>query len=193
MNVNPNKMSSPKIKSAIILVGILPFVLPTSFFSLKDFISMNMASGSVQSTDKLEENVVKVVKDSMTSYNIINNETEFIGAFDTTYTISGNSDLLMSSHDIVISVIQEDFNRSPTIGYIKAGNTSTSSTADSQPSNSLTLPNPFADSAAINHTISQKIANAIESVGGLDVPTVDIICDFDMNITDWKCVNQGLN
>ena len=186
-------MSSPKIKSAIILVGILSFVLPTSFFSLKDFISMNMASGSVQSTDKLEENVVKVVKDSMTSYNIVNNETEFIGAFDTTYTISGNSDSLMSSHDAVISVIQEDFNRSPTIGYIKAGNTSTSSTADSQPSNSLTLPNPFADSAAINHTISQKIANAIESVGGLDVPTVDIICDFDMNITDWKCVNQGLN
>ncbi len=189
MNVISNKLSSSQIRSAIVFVGILSFVLPTLIFSLNE---TDMASGSVQSIGKLEENVVKVVKDSMTSYNIVNNETEFIGTFDTTYTISGNSDSLMSSRDAVISVIQEDFNRSPTIGYIMAGNTSISSTADSQPSNSLTLPNPFADSAAINNTISQKIANALESVDRLDVLIVDIKCDFDMNITDWKCVNQGL-
>lgn len=188
MNVKPsNKMSSTQVKSAVVFVGILSFVLYTSFFSLKDFTSTNMASGSVE----LQENVVQIVKDSMTRYNIVNNETEFIGSFDTTYSISGNSDSLKSSDDAIISVVQEDFNRSPTIGYIGVGDVSTLSTADSEASNNLSLPNPFADSAAINQTISQKIANAIESVDGLDASIIKIKCDFNMNITEWKCVNIG--
>ena len=48
-----------------------------------------MASGSIQSTEEPEENVVQIIKDSMASYSIVNNETEFVGAFDATYSISG--------------------------------------------------------------------------------------------------------
>jgi hypothetical protein len=194
MNIDSlDKMSSLHIKLAVAFLGILFFVLPTSFFSLNYFTSTIMVLGSVQSTEKPQENIVQIFKNSMTSYSIVNNETEFIGAFDTTYSISGNSDSLMSSQDAIISVIQEDFSRSPTIGYIKVGNASTSSTTDSEATNSLTLPNPFADLASINQTIRQKIVNAIDSVDGLDVPIVDIKCDFDMNIADWKCVDQGLD
>lgn len=125
----------------------------------------------------------------MTSYYIVNNETEFIGTFDTFYSISGNSTSLTNSRDTIISVIQEDFNRSPTMGYFTVGNISTTSTADALASNRLSIPNPFADPAAINQTINQKVSNAIETLDRRGVPTIEIKCDFDMNIADWNCVN----
>ena len=190
MNVSLlNKMLRPKIISVIIILGILIFMLPTSFYSIKDFTSMNMAWGSFQSPNEQKENIVKIIKDSMTSYYIVNNETEFIGTFDTTYSISGNSASLTNSRDTIISVIQEDFSRSPTMGYVTVGNISTTSTADALASNRLSISNPFADPAAINQTISQKVSNAIETLDRREVPTIEIECDFDMNIAEWNCVN----
>jgi hypothetical protein len=95
-------------------------------------------------------------------------------SFDTTYSILGNIKSLIGSHDAVIPVVLDDFNRSPTIGYIEAGNSSTLSLAESLTSNNLTLPNPFVDAATINKTISQKISNAIESSFGHDQPVIVI-------------------
>jgi hypothetical protein len=169
---------------------LTPFI---SFISIDDLDNTIMVSGSLQPTEEHGENVVQVVKDSMTSYSIVNNETEFIGAFDTTYSISGSIESLIGSHDVIISVVQDDFINSPTIGYIKAGNISSSSAAESPSSNNLRLPNPFVDSATINRTISQKVSTAIESLHDQDQPVVDIRCNFDMNFEDWKCINQGLN
>lgn len=184
-----NKISSPKIKLAIVIVGLLNCMLYISSISLNDSTSTNIAFGSIEPTDQQEENGVKITKDSMTSYNLVNNETEFIGPFSSTYTISGNSVLLTSSHGAIISVIQEDFSKSPTMGYVAAGNTSTTLTANS-PSPSLpTLPNPFADPAAINQTISETVSNAIETVDRSDVSIIEIKCDFGMNIEDWKCIS----
>ena len=189
----PNSMSNARIKVIAVFVVVLFFILPTTFLSLKDSTNMEMASGSVQSADEEAANYVQIVKDSMTNYNILNNETEFIGVFDTSYTISGTNESLKSSENAIISAIREDFNKSPTIGYIKAGNVSTSSTADSQGPTSVTLPNPFADSAIINQSISQKVSNAIDSVESLNAPIIDIKCEFNMNIEDWQCDNQSLN
>ena len=56
-----------------------------------------MALGSIQFTEEQEENVVHIIRDSMASYSLVNNETEFVGAFDATYSISGNSESLMST------------------------------------------------------------------------------------------------
>jgi hypothetical protein len=192
-----NNILSSKIRAGIVFVELLSAMLLTSFISfisIDDFDNTIMVSGSLQPTEELPgENVVQVVKDSMTSYSIVNNETEFISAFDTTYSISGSIESLIGSHDAIISVVQDDFINSPTIGYIKAGNISTSSSTEPPSSNNLKLPNPFVDSATINRTISQKVSTAIESLHGQDQPVVVIKCDFDMNIEDWKCINQGLN
>jgi hypothetical protein len=191
-----NNILSSKIRAGIVFVGLLSAMLLTSFISLisiDDLDNTIMVSGSLQPTEEPGENAVQVVKDSMTSYSIVNNETEFISAFDTTYSISGSIESLIGSHDAIISVVQDDFINSPTTGYIKAGNISTSSSAESPSSNNPRLPNPFVDSATINRTISQKVSNAIESLHGQDQPVVDIKCDFGMNIEDWKCINQGLN
>jgi hypothetical protein len=188
-----NNILSSKIS---VFVGLLSVMLLTSFIpfiSIDDFDDAVMVSGSLQPTGEPGDNIVQIVKDPMTSYSIVNNETEFIGAFDTTYSISGSIESLIGSHDAIISVVQDDFINSPTIGYIKAGNISTSSSTESPSSNKLRLPNPFVDSATINRTISQKVSTAIESLYDQDQPVVDIKCDFDMNIEDWKCINQGLN
>lgn len=189
----PNEMSNARMKVIAVFVVILYFMVPTLFLSLNDSTSMKMASGSVQSADDAAANFVRIVKDSMTTYNILNNETEFVGFFDASYTISGTNESLKSSENAIISAIREDFNKSPTIGYIKIGNVSTSSTSDSQGSTSVTLPNPFADSATINQSISQKVSNAIDSVESLNAPIIDIKCEFNMNIEDWLCDNQSLN
>jgi hypothetical protein len=189
MTVNvSNKISGPKIKLAIVIVGVLNCMLYISSISLNDPTSMNISFGSIEPTDQQEENGVKIIKDSMTSYNLVNNETEFIGPFSSTYTITGNSVSLTNSHGAIISVIQEDFNKSPTMGYVAAGNTSTTLTANSPSSSRPTLPNPFADPAAINQTISETVSNAIETLDRSDVSIIEIKCDFDMNIEDWKCI-----
>ncbi len=185
----PNKKLNLQLTVATFFVGLLSAMLVTSFFSIDGFTSTLLASGSNLTAEEPEEDVVHIVRDSMASYNLVNNETEFVGAFDTTYSISGNSKSLMNSHDAIISMVQNDFNRSPTIGYIKVGNSSDSSADGTPSSSSLTLPNPFADSALINQTISQTISTAIESVKGLDVPMIGIKCDFDANIEDWKCMS----
>ena len=189
----PNEMSNTRIKAITVFVVILFFMLPTLFLSLKYPTSMEMALGSIQSTDEAGRNFVRIVKDSMTTYNILDNETELIGVFDASYVISGTTESLKSAENAIISAIREDFNKSPTIGYVKAGNASTLSTADSQGPTSVALPNPFVDSATINQSISQKISNAIEAVDDLSVPIIDIKCEFDMNIEDWQCDNQVLN
>lgn len=190
MTVNmSNNISSPKIKLAIVIVGVLTCMLHISSISPNDSTSTNIALGSIEPTDQQEENGVKIIKDSMTSYNLVNNETEFIGPFNSTYSISGNSVSLTNSHGAIISAIQEDFSKSPTIGYVAAGNTSTTFTANSPSSSRPTLPNPFADPADINQTISETVSNAIETLDRSDVSTIEIKCDFDMNIEDWKCVS----
>ncbi|MGI0045330.1 MAG: hypothetical protein ACRD47_16630, partial [Nitrososphaeraceae archaeon] len=177
----PKEMLNPHLKAIIVFAVLLSFMVPTSFLSLNDPAGMYMASGSGQTTDQTESNVVQIVKESMTTYTIVNNETEFLGAFDTTYTISGNSESLKGAENAIISAVRDDLNKSPTIGYIKAGNVSTLSSTDRQAPDDLTLPNPFVDSATVNQSIIEEVSNVIGSVEGLDVPIIDIKCDFDMN------------
>ena len=188
----PKEMLNPHLKTIIVFVVILSLMVSTSFLTLNDPAGKYIASGSGQTTDETD-NFVQIVKDSMTTYNIVNNGTEFLDAFNTTYTISGNSESLKGAQNAIISAVRNDLNKSPTIGYIKAGNVSTSSSTEPQTPDDLTLPNPFVDSATINQSISQEVSNAIESVRSLDVPIIDIKCEFDMYIEDWQCVNHRLN
>jgi hypothetical protein len=185
----PHEMLNLQLTIAIFFVGLLSAMLVISVFSIDEVTSTIMTSGSNLTAEEPEEDIVHIIRNSMASYNLVNNETEFVGDFDTTYSISGNSMSLMNYHDAIISMVQNDFNRSPTIGYIKVGNFSDSSADGTPSSSSLTLPNPFADSALINQTISQTISTAIESVEGLDVHMIDIKCDFDANIENWKCIS----
>ena len=88
-------------------------------------------------TQDEEETTLHIIKDATNSYTI-SSSASFIGAFDTTYSITGSIGSMEASEDLIISTITEDFGSSPTIGYVN--NTNFPPQADlNQPG----LPNPF--------------------------------------------------
>jgi hypothetical protein len=123
----------------------------------------------------------------------VNDSIGLLGTFDTTYTITGSSNSLSKSKDVIITMITSDFDKSPTIGYIRAADVEhifdVSNKTDSSPP---ALPNPFADEQTINYTLSQEISNAIDAAQNIKFTTVAIQCNFGMNIMDWKCKDHGI-
>jgi hypothetical protein len=58
-------------------------------------------------------------------WNTISSGASFVGSFDTTYSIVGGIGSMAAYKDLIISTITEDFDNSPTVGYVN--NTSSSS------------------------------------------------------------------
>jgi hypothetical protein len=114
----------------------------------------------------------------------VDSQTGLVGAFDTLYLITGSSDSLGSSTKIIISTIQDDFDNSPTIGYVRLDNV----TEEVGGANlSASIVNPFADQQMINSTIAQHITSAIDSAHSLNSAMIAIKCDFGMVIKEWQC------
>jgi hypothetical protein len=129
-------------------------------------------------------NTVHITKSSTSSYNIVDSQTGLVGAFDTLYLITGSSDSLGNSKKIIISTIQDDFDKSPTIGYVRLDNVTEEVGGASL---SASIVNPFADQQMINSTIAQRITSAIDSAHSLNNAIVAIKCDFGMIIKEWQC------
>lgn len=181
------------VKEALIIVLIaVSFVVPISLFLLNEYWESNRASAFVEATGG-GMNIVQILRDSTATYNIVDNQTKFMGVFDTIYSIFGNRDSPNGSKDSIVSTILDDFYSSPTIGYIRAGNASgvLNATDQTQTQERFTLPNPFVELSEINQTIDQQVGDAIRSTQALNSTTVTIKCDFDGNIEDWKCLVHG--
>jgi hypothetical protein len=141
---------------------------------------------------------VHITKDTTNSYTISSGFTS-IGTFDTTYTILGSITSIKNATDLIISTITKDYDSTPTIGYVRvapqktaqgeASSSSSSSPSSPQPS---TIANPFADKATINQRIATEIQKAMESAAKSNFVTLEIKCDFGMDLSDWKCSSQGL-
>jgi hypothetical protein len=179
-----------KETSLIVLIAVPFVVVFISFFSLNEYSESNVASASVEATGG-RVNVVHILRDSTATYNIVDNQTQFIGPFDTTYFILGIRDSLNGSKDFILSTIRDDFKNSPTIGYIRAGNATADLSVTNQSQGRIGLPNPFVDLSEINQTIDQQVGDAIGSAQALNSAAVTIRCDFDGDIKDWKCVVHG--
>ncbi len=133
---------------------------------------------------------IHITKSFTSSYNIVDSQTGLVGAFDTLYLITGSSDSLDSSKKIIISTILDDFNNSPTIGYIRLDNVTEEIGGAGLPAS---IVNPFADQRMINSTIAQHITSAIDSDHSLNNAMVAIKCDFGMTIKEWQCNHHGIN
>lgn len=136
---------------------------------------------------------VHITKDTTNSYTISSGFTS-IGTFDTTYTISGDSNSMKNATDLIISTVTKDYDSTPTIGYVKVAPQKTAqgeanSSSSPQPS---TIANPFADKATINQRIATEIQKAMESAAKSNFVTLEIKCDFGMDLSDWKCSSHGL-
>ena len=163
MSNKNNKSGGTYVIVCVILILFLS-ALPYSFSQPTDgspFFEPQLTALQRQQKEINSVNItVQITKSSTSSYNIVDSQTGLVGAFDTLYLITGSSDSLASSKKVIISTIQDDFNNSPTIGYIRLDNVTEGIGGASLPASVV---NPFADQRMINSTITQHITSAIDS------------------------------
>ena len=189
-----------KIYKRYIIWSVFLLVLFVSAPSFPHSVSQEQITSIQNTTDNnslalfdQSKGIVQITKTATSSYNIVNDSTGLLGTFDTIYTITGSSDALSKSKDVIITMITSDFDKSPTIGYVRSADVEhifdISNKSDSSPP---ALPNPFVDQQTINYTISQEISNSIDAAQNIKFTTVAIQCNFGMNIMDWKCKDHGI-
>ena len=134
---------------------------------------------------------VDISKDA-TSGLIVTDGASYVNGFDTTYTIKGTKFDYDKARDLVVSGIAEDFTNSPTSGYIKVEETSTSN------SNATGLANPFASKEQINEKIKTVLNSAIDgifSTSGVTFaigPETHVIkCTFGDTLNSFECSEVG--
>lgn len=116
--------------------------------------------------------------------NTISSGSSRVRTFDSTYTILGNIDIIKKEQKIIISTINEDFNNSPIVGYIKTSLVP----GQQQQLQPPTLPNPFTNKATINQKIETEISSALSSIGNTNMPK------FPFNVTlEWYYQNGIVN
>ena len=139
-----------------------------------------------------EQQTIHITKDGTNSY-VISGGSSSIGSFDTTYRIVGERSAVRASEDLIITTITSDYSTSPTIGYVSAGNmttTTTGGTADT----GATLPNPFASPEQITERITSDLRRVISEAEN-NTPQgqlVEINCDFGMTLDDMRCQSTPL-
>ena len=129
-----------------------------------------------------QQSTIHITKDGTNSY-VISGGSSSVGSFDTTYRVAGERSAIRSAENLIISTITSDFSSSPTIGYIMAGNTTSTSGAGA------TLPNPFATPEMITERITNELRRVISETEnntsqGQDV---EIKCGFGMTLEDVQC------
>jgi hypothetical protein len=138
---------------------------------------------------------IHITKDATLEYSIANG-TVLIGAFDSSYSITGDAKSLRSSKNLIISTVEDDFIKSPSVGYVLVANntsatTSSNSTAATGQKN---IANPFASTDTIKQNIQNKITGSIDSLSSSNskVKFGSIHCDFGSSLRDWNCNVRSL-
>jgi hypothetical protein len=174
-----------------IIVGIAVYVLisyASTQFSIANAQNMSNVTGATDNITLSKETNVHITKDTTIDYSIVEGVT-VIGAFDNTYSITGDAKSLKDSKENVITTVQDDFMRSTAAGYIRAegvtsaldGNASISS------GNASSIANPFASPDTIKDRISSEISKSIDSISNMEFRLMAVHCDFDSLLTDWGC------
>jgi hypothetical protein len=169
------------------IVSALIIAIATAGFSIVNVLAQmgnNTITGpSISSSPTAKEpTTVHITKDSTNSY-VISGQVSNVGSFDTTYRVAGERGAIMETKNLIISTITSDFTSSPTIGYIRVGNTSALGT------NATALANPFATTEMITQKITNELTNTI---GHTESNTakgqhVEIACEFGMALQDMRC------
>ncbi len=147
---------------------------------------MGVLPSNAQNSGENLQSIVQLSKSAANSYQIVNGTAYIKPFFDTSYIISGSSNSLNNSKNIINSTIINDFLSLPTAGYIMQQNNSSNSTTNATKV-LPTLPNPFVDQKTISDTIQQHLFKAINSAIAIDHSEVDIKCTFGNKIQDWNC------
>jgi PKD repeat protein len=135
-----------------------------------------------------QQTVIHITKDGTNSY-LISAGSSNIGTFDTSYRIVGEQSAVRASEELIITTITEDFRRSPTIGYVRAGTTTTNTDTAQDTTTGATLPNPFATPEQITERITSELRRVIGSAENntRQGQLMEIKCDFGMTLDDMRC------
>ncbi|MDQ3852334.1 MAG: hypothetical protein M3299_05815 [Thermoproteota archaeon] len=137
-------------------------------------------------TAEQQQQTIHITKHGTNSY-LISGGSSSVGSFDTTYRVLGERSAIRASEDLIISTITSDFSSSPTIGYVRTSNMTT--TGGGTAADTATLPNPFASPEQIAERITSELRRVITEIEN-NTPQgqhVEIKCDFGMTLDDMLC------
>ena len=164
-------------KFKIAMLGVVVSVLGTSMFSITTL------TANAQSPYN-----IKVAKTALNDFTVTNGASYTGSSFDTTYKMTGTPADFTKGTDTLISSVTEDFDKSPTIGYITMDKTST------QPSGNTTgMANPFVSKEQVNEKIKSVLMSAIDKIenpGGLQIKigdTNEIKCELGNVLNEFNC------
>jgi hypothetical protein len=129
-----------------------------------------------------QQHTVHIIKDATNSYTL-SSSSSHIGSFDTTYRIGGERSAIRSAENLIISTITHDFRNSPTIGYIRAGDTTGATGTEAG------HPSPFATPQHITERITSELRSAITEAENstTEGQDVEIKCAFGMSLESMRC------
>jgi hypothetical protein len=133
--------------------------------------------------EQQQQQTIHITKHGTNSY-VLSGGSSSVGSFDTTYRVVGERSAIRSAENLIISTITDDFSSSPTIGYVRAGNMTTTGAAQD-----TTLPNPFASPEQITERITTELRRVITEAEN-NTPQgqhVEIKCDFGMTLDEIRC------
>src|SRR5215203_4915369 len=133
-----------------------------------------------------QQQTIHITKDGTNSY-VLSGGSSNVGSFDTTYRVVGERSAIRASEDLIISTITSDFSSSPTIGYVMAGNMTTTTTGGA--ADAATLPNPFATPEQITERITNELRRVISETENntSQGQELEIKCGFGMTLEDMQC------
>jgi hypothetical protein len=164
----------------ILLVGVVA-VLGGSVWSI------SMSTANAQSNYS-----IKVGKSAESDFTVTNGASYIGSSFETTYKMTGTQADFIKARDTLISSLIDDFDKSPTIGYIKMSNTNTQASGNTT-GNTTGLANPFVSQDQVNAKIKSVLNYAVDKIEnptGIQIQIGDskeIKCQFGSVLNDFWC------
>ena len=164
----------------MLLVGVVA-VLSGSVWSI------SMSTANAQSNYS-----IKVAKSGESDFTVTNGASYIGSSFETTYKVTGTQADFIKARDTLISSVIDDFDKSPTIGYIKMSNTNTQASGNTT-GNTTGLANPFVSQDQVNAKIKSVLNYAVDKIEnptGIQIQIGDskeIKCKFGNVLNDFSC------
>lgn len=168
MNCNSKFMKLILLTTGALILFLGTFY-PINFNSI--IFAQEAESGNAQSIVSLEMKMRNI--QSISSYSSIID-------FDTNFTVTGSNTNIIEEANLIKNTIIDDFDESPTIGYVKIQN-------GADQVNNTTLSNPFASKQQIDDKISIEFDKAIKESENSATASGTINCEFGMYLANFRC------
>ena len=145
-------------------------------------------SASMLTANAQSNYTIKVAKTTEGDFTVTNGATYVGSYFDTTYTMTGTATDFIKSRDALTSSILDDFDKSPTNGYVKMNSTETRTNT-----NMTGIANPFVSKEQIDEKVNSVLSYALDKIEhpvGISLKVGDsrqVKCVFGNVLDDFWC------